>query len=555
MLILYSSNVYAQNVPSSADSSRVHQNTPQLLLPKPDIQAPLKKGEITPTPVPEGAELYSFKLYRVELDDMTAYKDADIAPLYSNIIGRDVSFADILALADKITVKYRNDGYVLSRVIVPAQKINNGLVRLQVLEGHIDNVIIEGDAGNKYTKKLINKYLRPVKSSKPLQMKKLEHALLLINDLAGVSARNVIVPSTEIAGAADLKIILEKAKKITSFMQVDNRGSRYLGPLQSNSAMQFSNIFKRNEAINLQMMTTPQSGKRELDYVSLSYSEKVGGFGTSFSVNGSITSTKPGFELSEFEVKGISNSMSLALQQPLIRSRTTNVTADLSLEMNNTTRKDNLSVVKIKDSLRVLRAGINAKHFDSLSGISSGNLRFSHGLNMFGARETGTANMTRADGVSDFFKVNGELSRTQRLSDKVQLVAAVSGQKSAHILLSSEEFGVGGASYGRAYDGSEITGEDGVAAKVELHLYNPYAIKWLDSYQFYTWYDVGRVWDRDNSIVKDKQRSLASTGLGVQSNFAKGMSLTAEFGLPLTRDVEVSDNTNPRLFVTLSARF
>ena len=47
-------------------------------------------------------------------------------------------------------------------------------------------------------------------------------------------------------------------------------------------------------------------------------------------------------------------------------------------------------------------------------------------------------------------------------------MAALSGQWASGPLYSSEEFGYGGKNFGRAYDQSELTGDHGVAASVEV---------------------------------------------------------------------------------------
>ena len=47
------------------------------------------------------------------------------------------------AIADRITTKYRNDGYILSRAIVPAQRISGGALQVQVVEGYIKDFRID----------------------------------------------------------------------------------------------------------------------------------------------------------------------------------------------------------------------------------------------------------------------------------------------------------------------------------------------------------------------------------------------------------------------------
>lgn len=147
-----------------------------------------------------------------------------------------------------------------------------------------------------------------------------------------------------------------------------------------------------------------------------------------------------------------------------------------------------------------------------------------------------------------------EISRIQRVTNMVELFGSVQGQKSANKLLASEEFGVGGINYGSAYNNSEITGEDGIAGRVELRLNNPVKAP-VNFSQVYGFYDIGKVWDTDNTIVKDRQRSIASAGLGLRVNVNDNLAGTFEAAMPLTRTVETEGDKDLRLFGSLTARF
>ena len=60
----------------------------------------------------------------VHIRGMTIYTKEQLAPLYADLIGHEVTLQAIYDLAQKITAKYGNDGYVISRAIVPPQQFN-----------------------------------------------------------------------------------------------------------------------------------------------------------------------------------------------------------------------------------------------------------------------------------------------------------------------------------------------------------------------------------------------------------------------------------------------
>ncbi len=202
----------------------------------------------------------------------------------------------------------------------------------------------------------------------------------------------------------------------------------------------------------------------------------------------------------------------------------------------------------------MLRLAGTYQFTDSFLGLNTVNGEISKGIDVLNMKDKDSLNPTRARGEPEFFKATMEISRVQRVTNTVELFGSVQGQKSAHNLLASEEFGVGGINYGSAYNSSEITGEDGLAGRLELRLNNPVRTP-AQFTQVYGFYDIGKVWDRDNTIVRDRQRSIASAGMGLRVNMNENLAGTVELAVPLTRRVETEDDKDARVFGSLTARF
>ena len=129
--------------------------------------------------------------------------------------------------------------------------------------------------------------------------------------------------------------------------------------------------------------------------------------------------------------------------------------------------------------------------------------------------------------------MNFSALRLQRVLPGLSILTSAIGQWSANTLLSAEEFGVGGAQFGRGYDPSEITGDHGFAMKIEPQYGKAIQGDYLVDYQLYGFYDFGVVW---NTLNTDRE-SLASAGFGVRSNFTDWASGFAEMAFPITRPV------------------
>ena len=94
------------------------------------------------TVAPEGADKVKLLLRGVRVEGSTVYSFEDLAALYHDFVGHEVTLAQVYEIAQRITARYGNDGYVISRAIVPPQQLSPGgaIVRLQVIEGYVDKV-------------------------------------------------------------------------------------------------------------------------------------------------------------------------------------------------------------------------------------------------------------------------------------------------------------------------------------------------------------------------------------------------------------------------------
>jgi hemolysin activation/secretion protein len=222
--------------------------------------------------------------------------------------------------------------------------------------------------------------------------------------------------------------------------------------------------------------------------------------------------------------------------------------ANISTDLANT--------ILYRDRIRALRLSGNMNFTDDWQGVSSGGLMLSRGLDFLGAKETGSANLSRTNGNSDFTKLTANISRLQQVGPSWQVYAAAAGQYSASPLLASEEFGYGGQVFGRGYDQSEIAGDSGVAAGVEFR-YNAIPEWERVIIQPFAFYDIGKAW-KDNGGGSTTMVSAASSGAGVR--FVRDSlsgSVTAAFPLtkaPTTPPPYTSDQ-GARLLFQVNSRF
>ena len=549
--VLHVANASAQTLPGPAEPGQIEKRFEEPVTPKSVLEPMIPEFDGKPLP-PEKAGEIKLTLQGVVFEGRTAVPEADLVALYEALLGKEVTLLQIYELTDAVTAAYRNAGYILSRAIVPPQRIKSGVVTIRIVEGYINRVIIEGEQGS--VADLIGAYVDKLQASRPLHLIDLERYLLLVNDIPGIRAHSVLRPAPNAPGAADL-VLKVALKPVDAALSLDNRGSRYVGPYQVSASVAENTMVGGAERTNLRLVTANPLGtgqRRELVYANLSHRRIINDEGTSISAKLGYSRSDPGHTLKVQEVKGRSLMLSLTGVHPFIRSRGENLSAQVGVSFSNS-ETDLLGARLSDDKARSASLGLTYDFVDRFRGITLVGATVVQGLPILDSTNQNSANPSRANGRDDFTKIMARASRVQKISGPVNLLVAASGQVSADPLLSGEEFGVGGSKFGRGYDASEITGEQGVAAKVELQYGRAANWAWLQNYQAYAFYDVGAVWNKGTG----DRDSLASGGVGVRVNLSDQVTTTVEAAAPLTRNVAAqgTKGDDPRVFFSLTMRY
>ena len=490
-----------------------------------------------------------FVLTNVTLDGSTVYRDADLKPLYKDFVGKEVSFADLNDIAQRVTRKYREDGYIFSRAILPPQKIGGGIVHLEAIEGKIANVQLIGNFTDKSG--LIHRMAEKIRTSGAANTKEIERYLLLIDDLPGITAKSFVKPS-ETKGGGDLVIDVEETRYEGS-ASFDNRGSRYLGPYRGTLVGAVNDLLGLHDRTTIRGIMTTQVD--EMKFADITHEEQIGPDGLKVKGRFAITSANPDVPASP-EIDGDSTLWDLEADYPVLRSRKYNFNLVSGFDsLDSTTDLAGLRIAE--DRVRSVRVGTTFDFTDPFRGVNQFEILAYQGLDVFDA--TNNSNVparSRANGDQTFLKATATGTRIQELPDLFSLMLSASGQASRDPLLASEEFTVGGPTYGRAYDSGEITGDSGWSGVAELRYGGPVQTNWLQSYQFYTSIDYGKVHNKGTLAPGElAQDSLTSAGLGLRFNVVHDWTGYAELDKPLNHKVASEGDEDSRFFFSLLKRF
>jgi hemolysin activation/secretion protein len=514
------------------------------------------------SPVPRAVDELRFPLRDIRITGATVVPPDELRTLYENLIGQEVGLSDVVGIAEEIEAKYRERGYILTRAFVPPQRVGDGIFQINVVEGFIKEVSVEG--GPPEIRKLIEAYLRPVLNSRPLRTEVMERALLLANDLPGVTASGVLRPAADEPGASDLVVSVAQ-KAYSAALSIDNRSSPFTGPWTVTGDGAYNAMDYGPHQLVGSINFTPGSLERVVP--QLRYIRPIGEDGLTVSFGGTGSYGTPGGALTDLQLVTNSYAIGPRVSYPLMRTRANSIIFDGGLTIQDARVRTRLPAFQDKeapvDSHDIWRvADISATYINNgfLSGISSATLGVAQGLAVFGASRPSASDpsrtdeaRSRADGSPDFTKVTMALRRTQLIEGPWTAFGSMIGQYSTKGLFAGEEIAFGGNQIGRGYDPGAITGDAGVGGSAELRYDEKFEEYYVENAQFYVFYDVATVTNRSPSQLT---HSINSTGFGVRLSLPDDIAVNLEFAHTL-EGVPTSDNgrIGSKLYFGAAMRF
>lgn len=539
----------AQNIPGPADAGRIEAQPEEILPPRktpqiivPDIAAP-------EAPAPEGAASMTFVLQSVVIEGMSAFSSTEMEDIYKPLLGREIQLSRIWEFAGRITERYQQAGYFLSRAYIPAQEIGGGTVTLRVIEGYIGDVQIEGEAADNY---LVDMLKRRITEQKPARLAYLERGLLLLGDIPGRSFRAVLRQMEEDGPEGAVRLILKESKTDgRGSLLLNNHGSRFTGPHRASFAYEDSFLPNQSTAVS-GIASVP--GGNELWAITATHEIKIlPEVGLEFSLGRTVS--EPGFTLASNDIESRSVNWGVGMNWQAIRQRQKNLSFGLALNGRNV-NTDILDTPLTRDRIRALRVSGAYDGADPLGGYNALNMTVSRGITGLGANKPGEANLSRADAEPDFTKFEATWQRSQFIAENWLGITTITGQRASKALYSSEEFGFGGPSLGRAYDASEITGDHGIGGAVEIQYTGIEPVKEIKLTPS-VFYEAGKIWNIDDG--QDDGLSVADAGIGFNISHPSGLSGTLTIAQPLTKSIDTptygNNGHNPRLYFQLGWEF
>lgn len=488
--------------------------------------------------------------YRVEGN--TLLTSDEVLSLVAPFTGKSRNFGDVQQALEALQDAYQEKGYSSVRVNLPEQELEQGSVRLLVIEQKISTLQVEGN--EHYTLENVLKAIPSLKEDTLPNMKDIGASLKVANQNPTKQTAVLFKDSevTEDTIEATVKVIDEKPWK--AFVTLDNTGNRESGHGRLGFGYQHFNAFDRDHRISAQYITTPHfpdnffNSNREVRILALGYTIPLYSYGDSidlvavYSDTTSSTPTALSGILGDISGKGTVLGARYNHSLPKLKSYEHQVA--LSID-NRATRK---VVSEINGVPTVLSTAITTTPVGlTYSGQwSLDDQQVSFGL-------SGYYNWTNFDkrgmnsdfdpyfAEDDFKKLNYNIDYVRALPMAWQLHAAFNGQATGDHLAPIEQFRIGGANSVRGFRESIVSGDKGyrwslefispafgkvIGEKVELR-----AVAFTDHGHISGNNDITGI----NNI---STQSISSVGGGLRFNYAKSFTAKMDIGFAMNDDFD-----------------
>jgi len=474
--------------------------------------------------------------------------ESELQGIVAKALGQELDFAGLEQLARSVTEFLRGKGWFLSEAYLPKQDVTDGNIEISIRAGRLDGKENKGEPfvivpGGKLEARIDSARLRAIAAGllpagAPADESEIERAILLMNDLPGISARARLEPGIE-EGSAHVVIDFEEGPLLSGAVGLDNYGNHDTGVNQANAAVRINDLSGNGDQAGV--AATHADG---LDYARISYALPVGSAGAKLGANLSSMQYKIMSGSGQSAgLKGSADTAGLTLSYPFRRSRANNLYGTLGY--TSKALKDDSAAGLLHDKrVGVWNATLSGDRLDGTygGGFTFWNVGWTEGrLDLSRLPSDAAYDAAGYDTQGGYGKLSYGLARLQKLLGPLALFANFSGQTAGKNLDSSEKFILGGPNGVRAYPGSEASGDSGWLANVEVRYDLPGT--GLGPLQLIAFYDTGSIKLHDDTkdiaiATYSQQNSYRLSGWGLGLNLSK----TGSYALRLAWAQKIGDN-------------
>ena len=479
---------------------------------------------------PSDPESEVFFVKKIEVLGNSIFK-SEIRSLTQPLENQKITIEKLICLRSAITELYVSRGYITSGAFLPNnQEITEGIVKIQVVEGEIERIEIQG------LKRLKDYYIRSRLENvtrTPLNQQTLQNglALLQLDPLIKTIQAELTPGSTD--GKSVLLVNLEEAKALSVEVSTDNYRPANIGSYEGTIALSHGNVLGWGDKFSGEYSITEGLNLYNLHY-NVPINPMDGRIGLHYwNTDSKITETL--FNI--FDIRNQTETLGVEYRQPIYRTLQTEWTLGLNLDIrNNRSSLEGVSFcfsqpcIDGKTNLTVLRFSQEWLN-RTPNQVFAARSQLNFGINAF------DSTVVNIEPNQEFFSWLGQFQFVNRFSNNWLLLGRFYAQIAGDPLPIIEQFSLGGIDTVRGYAQNEIVTDNALLGSLELRIpltQDPEVL------QITSFVEGGTGW---NNLLPDPDpATLGGIGLGLRWLVANGLTVRLDYGIPLV-SVDNSGNS------------
>lgn len=475
-----------------------------------------------------------FDILDFQIDGNTVLDVETVEQAVYPYLGTGKSIDDVEQARVALETAYRDHGYPTVVIDIPEQDVNEGRVKLKVVEGRIDYVQVTGSRYHALS--TIRDGLPALAEGKVPYMPEVQTQ---VTQLAGQSADRSVTPlfrAGQAPGQMEVELKVNDHLPLHGSVELNSHNTDYTEYTRLTGSLRYDNLWQKFHSASLNYQTSPENSD-EVEVWSGTYVLPTGWADSRLALYGvGISSnTLLGANVGGTSVVGAGSIYGFRLVKPLPQKSgwLHNLTFGWDYKQFDqvvTLVGQDTGSTPIHYAPFVLgydaqfRSGetltrLNANGHFSIRGLGNDALEFER---------------KRYLARPDFFYFTADLKHEHPLPMDFLLSARLSGQVTGQPLISNEQYSAGGVQSVRGYHQTQQLGDDGLNASVEL--YGPPlptgSGEQIQNLRMFGFYDWATLWI-DSPLPKNPARyTLSSAGLGLRMHILRHFIGELDWGYP-----------------------
>lgn len=468
-------------------------------------------------------------------------------------VNRELSFAELLQARSAITQLYVQCGYVTSGALIPPQTLEDNVIRIQVIEGRLEEINVTG------TRRLNRSYVRSrlgLAASAPLNINRLLEGLQLLQLDPLIDSISADLQAGVRPGTSVLQVTVTEADTFSITPAIDNGRSPSVGSFRRQITFDQANLTGLGDGLSVTYANTDGSNSVDASY-EVPVNPRNGTVRAGFGITGSEVIEEP-FDV--LEIESDSRYYELSYRQPIIETTTEEFALGITASRQESAAE--FTTFGIEPSLPFPSLGADEDGETRISAVrlfqeytqrSSQHVlafrsQFSLGLDVLDA----TVNDTGPDGR--FFAWRGQGQWVRLLAPDTLLLLRGDAQLTPDPLVPLEQIGLGGGDSVRGYRQDALLTDNGalLSAEVRVPILRIREIGGLLS--VVPFIDAGTAWN--NELEDPDPNFILGAGLGLVFQINDSLYARLDYGIPIiSTDIEERTWQENGIYFTVNYTF